>query len=394
MTIDFRTEAHALREELIARRRDLHEHPETAFEEVRTSGIVAEELNKLGLEVQTGVGKTGVVGILDGDEDGPTVLVRADMDALPIEEENDVPYRSTVAGKMHACGHDAHTSIGLGVAKVMSQHRDQLRGRIKFVFQPAEEVAGGALAMIKDGVLEHPRPDVSLGLHVWSGIPIGEVGITSGPTMAGSNAFKITVTGKGGHGASPHETHDPVICAAQMITALQTVVSRNVDPLDGAVVSVTQMQAGSADNVIPQQAVLRGTTRAFRQEVQTLIKERMQTVVENLAAAMNCTARLEYNDQTVPVINDPVVTERVRGALGTIMDPNKIRFDERTMGAEDMGYLMDDVPGLFMFVGAANSELGTDYPHHHPKFNIDEDVLPLSVALMSRAVAAYVLDEA
>lgn len=394
MTIDFRTEAHALREELIARRRDLHEHPETAFEEVRTSGIVAEELNKLGLEVQTGVGKTGVVGILDGDEDGPTVLVRADMDALPIEEENDVPYRSTVAGKMHACGHDAHTSIGLGVAKVMSQHRDQLRGRIKFVFQPAEEVAGGALAMIKDGVLEHPRPDVSLGLHVWSGIPIGEVGITSGPTMAGSNAFKITVTGKGGHGASPHETHDPVICAAQMITALQTVVSRNVDPLDGAVVSVTQMQAGSADNVIPQQAVLRGTTRAFRQEVQTLIKERMQTVVTNLAAAMNCTARLEYNDQTVPVINDPVVTERVRGALGTIMDPNKIRFDERTMGAEDMGYLMDDVPGLFMFVGAANSELGTDYPHHHPKFNIDEDVLPLSVALMSRAVAAYVLDEA
>ena len=394
MTIDFRTEAHALREELIARRRDLHEHPEIAFEEVRTSGIVAEELNKLGLEVQTGVGKTGVVGILDGDEDGPTVLVRADMDALPIEEENDVPYRSTVAGKMHACGHDAHTSIGLGVAKVMSQHRDQLRGRIKFVFQPAEEVAGGALAMIKDGVLEHPRPDVSLGLHVWSGIPIGEVGITSGPTMAGSNAFKITVTGKGGHGASPHETHDPVICAAQMITALQTVVSRNVDPLDGAVVSVTQMQAGSADNVIPQQAVLRGTTRAFRQEVQTLIKERMQTVVENLAAAMNCAATLEYNDQTVPVINDPVVTERVRGALGTIMDPNKIRFDERTMGAEDMGYLMDDVPGLFMFVGAANSELGADYPHHHPKFNIDEDVLPLSVALMSRAVAAYVLDEA
>lgn len=393
MAINFKTEADALSEELVERRRDLHQHPETAFEEVRTAGIVAEELTRLGMEVQTGVGKTGVVGILEGDTDGPTVLVRADMDALPIEEENAVAYRSQVAGKMHACGHDAHTSIGLGVAKLLSKRQGELRGRVKFVFQPAEEIAGGALAMIEDGVLDTPRPDVSLGLHVWNSLPLGQVGLASGPIMAGSNSFEITITGSGGHGASPHETRDPIMCAAQMISALQTIVSRNADPLEGAVVSVTQVHAGSADNVIPQTATLRGTTRAFRPEVQTLIKERMQVIVESTAAGMGCTATLAYRDQTVPVINDDEVTQRVRGALRPLLSEAQILTDERTMGAEDMGYLMDDIPGLFMFVGSANHERDLDYGHHHPRFDIDEDVLPFGVALLSQAVAAYVLDD-
>jgi len=393
MAINFKTEADALSEELVERRRDLHQHPETAFEEVRTAGIVAEELTRLGMEVQTGVGKTGVVGILEGDTDGPTVLVRADMDALPIEEENAVAYRSQVAGKMHACGHDAHTSIGLGVAKLLSKRQGELRGRVKFVFQPAEEIAGGALAMIEDGVLDTPRPDVSLGLHVWNSLPLGQVGLASGPIMAGSNSFEITISGSGGHGASPHETRDPIMCAAQMISALQTIVSRNTDPLEGAVVSVTQVHAGSADNVIPQTATLRGTTRAFRPEVQTLIKERMQVIVESTAAAMGCTATLAYRDQTVPVINDDEVTQRVRGALRPLLSEAQILTDERTMGAEDMGYLMDDIPGLFMFVGSANHERDLDYGHHHPRFDIDEDVLPFGVALLSQAVAAYVLDD-
>ncbi|MDQ7035744.1 MAG: M20 family metallopeptidase, partial [Anaerolineae bacterium] len=219
MTIDFRAIAEAMREELVARRRDFHQHPETAFEEVRTAGIVAKELQQLGLEVQTGVGKTGVIGILDGDKEGPTVLVRADMDALPVTEANETDYVSQTAGKMHACGHDGHTAVALGVAKLFSQHRDKLKGRIKFVFQPAEEIGAGAKAMIADGALQNPKPDVSLGLHLWNSVPLGKVGIADGPIMAAPSIFEITIHGKGGHGAMPDETIDPLVCAAQMVMA-------------------------------------------------------------------------------------------------------------------------------------------------------------------------------
>lgn len=389
--IDYLSEAESLRDEVIARRRDLHQHPEIAFEEYRTAAIVAEELGKLGLEVQTGVGKTGVVAVLDGVSEGPTVLVRADMDALPVYELNEVPYVSQTAGKMHACGHDGHTAIGLGVAKILSKYRDQLAGRVKFVFQPAEEIAGGAKAMITDGVLQNPRPDVSLGLHLWNTMPLGMLGVADGPTMAGSSMFRIKITGCGGHGASPHETADPVVCAAMMVTAFQSIVARNVDPTETAVVSVTTIHAGDAHNVIPQTAELTGTMRAFSVTVRDLTATRLTQIAENVALAMGCTAEVEIKHSTIPVTNHPEVGAKVRARFAQLVGEDKFDLTARTMGGEDMAFFMDDIPGMFFFVGSANAERGLNYGHHHPRFDFDEDALPLSVALLAAAVGEYVL---
>lgn len=394
MPIDFKGQAEALRDELVARRRDLHRHPELGFEEVRTAGIVAQELTKLGLEVQTGVGKTGVVGILEGQQDGPTILVRADMDALPIHEANTTDYISTTAGKMHACGHDGHTAIALGTAKLLSQYRDQIQGRIKFVFQPAEEISGGAKAMIADGVLENPRPDISLGLHLWNTMPLGQLAITEGPSMAGASSFRITITGRGGHAGSPHTSIDPVVCAAQLISALQTIVSRNVDPLESAVLTVTYIRAGDAYNIIPEAVELRGTVRAFKKDVRNLVWKRMQEMSESLCSAMDCSVNVEIENNTEPVANDPEVAARLRPILGEMVGMENLYNNERTMGAEDMGFLMDDIPGTYFFVGSANAERELNFDHHHPRFDFDEDALPLSVALLSAATAAYVLPDA
>lgn len=389
--INFTTEAEALRDELVARRRDFHMHPELAFEEFRTSGIVADELRQLGLEVQTGIGKTGVVGILEGSQDGPTILVRADMDALPIREENGFSYISTTQGKMHACGHDGHTTIGLGVAKLLSQHREQIAGRVKFVFQPAEETVGGAKAMVADGVLKDPRPDVTLGLHLWNSMPLGKIGVGDGPVMAGASTFTIKIIGKGGHAALPTASLDPVVCAAQMITALQTVVSRNVDPLDSAVISVTRVQAGTAYNIIPQDAELWGTIRTFKLEVRDHVERRMHEIVTGIAQAMGCRATIEIVHGTLPVRNDPVVGERTRAILRQYVGDVGLITTERTMGAEDVGMFMDDIPGMYFFVGASVPNQTEYFGHHHPRFDFDENALPFSVALMASVVADYVI---
>ncbi len=391
---NFMLEAEALRDELIRLRRDFHQHPELGFEEIRTAGIVAEELNRLGMEVQTGVGKTGVVGILEGNTDGPTVLVRADMDALPMDETNQTDYVSTYAGKMHACGHDGHTAIALGVAKLLATKREQIIGRIKFVFQPAEELAAGAKAMVEDGVLSSPRPDVTLGLHLWNTMPVGTLGVAEGPVMAAASDFTITITGKGGHGAVPNLAVDPVVCAAQMVTAFQTIVSRNADPLDTAVVSVTQIHGGTASNVIPQTATLNGTFRTFRHEVRDLIDRRMREIASGIASAMNCEVDIITRHLTEPVSNHPETAERVRQVFKRLgQSEDNFRY-ERTMGAEDVGEFMTDIPGMYFFLGSANNELELNYPHHHPRFDFDETVLPLGVALLSAAVADYVLPEA
>ncbi len=389
--IDFVPEAEALREEMVAVRRDLHMHPETAFEEVRTAGIVAQTLSSLGLEVQTGVGKTGVVAMLDGSDDGPTVLVRADMDALPIEEANKVDYVSQTAGKMHACGHDAHTAIGLAVAKMLTKHKDRIHGRVKFVFQPAEEIARGAQAMIEDGALANPRPDVSLGLHVWNTLPLGRLGVADGPTMAGSSLWTATLTGKGAHGAAPHLGIDPVVCAAHIITALQTIVSRNVDPMDTAVVSATQVHAGDTHNVIPQTAVLTGTMRSFKTEVRDLVTQRMDEIIRGVAASFGCEADFQIEHRTGPVVNHADVGNRLRPLFSDIVGADNLDLTTRAMGGEDMSFFMTDVPGMYFFVGSANEARGLNYGHHHPQFDIDEDVLPLGAALLATAVAEYVI---
>lgn len=392
MPIDFNAEANAMRDELVARRRDFHMHPETAFEEYRTANIVAEELNKLGLEVQTGIGKTGVVGVLEGDKEGPTVLVRADMDALPILEANETDYVSTVAGKMHACGHDGHTTIALGVAKLFSQHRDKLSGRIKFVFQPAEEIGAGAKAMVDDGVLHNPRPDVSMGLHLWNTSPVGEINVKSGPVMAGISRFEIEISGKGGHGAMPHETIDPIICAAQMILSLQTIVSRNASPLESVVFSVGQITAGTAHNIIPDSAKIYGTYRMYTEEMRELVTQRLYEIAEHTATAMRCGVDIDVEHQGLPVVNDEAVTERLRQAWVKLGKEDDF-FYEMTTASEDVARLMDDIPGMFFFLGSGNDEKGLNYGHHHPRFDFDEDVLPIGVAVLSAAVAEYIVKE-
>ena len=393
MAIDFMADAEALRDELVERRRDFHRHPELAFEEHRTAGIVADELNNLGLEVQTGVGKTGVIGILEGDGDGPTVLYRADMDALPIQEENSAEYVSRAAGKMHACGHDGHTAIALGIAKVLSNHRNELGGRVKFVFQPAEEVGSGAESMIADGALESPAPDYTLGIHLWNDLEVGTVSVVSGPTMSGAGVFEITITGKGGHGAMPHQTADPIVCSAQVIVALQSIVSRNVNPLDLVVITIGMLQGGSARNIIPQSVTFSGTFRLFREGTRELIKTRMRDIAENVAKAMGCRAEVNFGLGIGAVVNDAEVAARARDVFANYSDAVQV-VEEPWMASEDVGLFMQRNPSAYLLVGSANHERELDYPHHHPRFDIDEDVLPLSVGLMSAAIADYLETDA
>ena len=388
MTIDFLADAEALRDELIERRRDFHRHPELAFQEHRTAGIVADELNQLGLEVQTGVGQTGVVGILEGASDGPTVLYRADMDALPIQEANSAEYVSRADGVMHACGHDGHTAIALGIAKVLSNRREDLAGRVKFVFQPAEEVGGGASSMIADGVLETPAPDYTLGIHLWNDLEVGKVSVVSGPTMSGAGVFEITVTGKGGHGAMPHQTADPIVCSAQLILALQTIVSRNVHPLDMVVISVGKLEAGSARNIIPQTVTFSGSFRLFREETRDLVKARIQEVADGVASAMGCRADVDFGLGIGAVVNDAEVADRARDVFARYDQAVSV-VNEPWMASEDVGLLMQRNPSAYLLVGSANHERGLDYPHHHPQFDIDEDVLPLGVGVMSALIADY-----
>lgn len=393
MVVNWKEQAQALRDELIARRRDFHKHPELGFEEVRTAAIVADELRKLGLEVQAGVAKTGVVDLLEGEKEGPTVLVRADMDALPIQEANDTEYKSTFPGKMHACGHDAHMTIALGAAKLLSQHKNQIKGRIKFVFQPGEEGLGGALEMIKAGVLKNPEPEVILGLHVWSELPIGTIGVSDGAVMSGSSTFNLLIKGKGGHAALPFKTIDPVACAGQLITALHTIVGRKMDAMAGAVVlSVTGVRTSSdAYNIIPQEVEIRGTFRTFNAYTSEMLEQHIRSVSEAVCASAGCTVEITVKHLTIPTVNDEQVTKRVRKAFERVVDVACLDDEMKTMASEDVSCFLDEVPGMFFFVGAGNQEKGITYGHHHSRFDIDEDALPLGVALMSAAVAEYVM---
>jgi len=389
--VDFTAQVEALRETMIARRRDLHQHPEIAFEEVRTAGIVARTLSALGLEVRTGVGKTGVVALLEGAKEGPTVLVRADMDALPIQEDTGAEYASQAPNRMHACGHDGHTSIALAVAEMLSGQRDSLAGRVKFVFQPAEEIGRGAQAMVDDGALLDPRPDVSLGLHLLNSLPYGTLGIADGAVMAGASIFRVRIVGKGSHAASPHQGLDPVVCAAQIIGAFQTIVSRSLDPLETLVISVTKINAGEAYNIIPQTAEIAGTVRAFSRQVRDLAFERMAAIASGYAGSFGCTAELSFDHLTIPVVNHAQTAARVRAQFSGIDGVTAIDQTARTMGSEDVSLFMDDIPGVYFFVGAQDETQTDYYGHHHPRFTFDERALTLGAHLLTNAVASYVL---
>ncbi len=388
--IDFRREAESLFPEMVALRRDFHRFPELGFEETRTAGIVAEELARLGLEVQRGVGQTGVVGLLEGPEDGPTVLLRFDMDALPIQEESEVEYRSEVPGVMHACGHDGHTAMGLTIARLMARYQDRMAGRLKFMFQPAEEGLGGAFAMIADGVLQNPRPDVVLAMHLWNPEARGKVRVVSGPCMASSSVFTITVQGKGGHGAAPHLAIDPILAAAQIVSALQSIVSRNINPQDSVVVSIGEFRAGTTFNVIPDRAELKGTVRSYNQDLHRQVYRRILEMARSMATAFSCTATMETIAIVAAVHNDPGPTAVVRAAAERLMGADNI-VEHRTMASEDMGYVLEEVPGCYFFIGSGDEANGPVYPHHHPRFDFDERAMIDGVATMLAAVAHYLL---
>lgn len=388
----FLQEAQSLFEYTRSLRRDFHLHPELGYQEIRTAGIVARELNELGLEVTTGVGRTGVVGLLEGKQPGPVVMLRFDMDALPVQEETGAEYASQTAGVMHACGHDGHMAVGLTVARLLHAHAEQVAGTVKFVFQPAEEGLNGAESMIADGVLENPRPKYCLGLHLWNERPVGWIGIVNGPAMAGAEKFTVLIRGKGGHGAIPNLANDPVLAAAQVVSGLQSIVARNVSPLNSAVISVTMIHGGEAFNVIPPAVELQGTIRTFDQVVRLRVLERFNQVINGIAQAMECTAEIDVQSITPAVVNDAHVSSIVRRAAEDLWVSQAIETSYRTMGSEDMAFFMQEIPGCFFFVGSANGEKGLNYPHHHPRFDIDEDVLPGAAALMALATTRLLSD--
>ncbi len=376
-------------QELVEVRRDLHAHPELAFEERRTSEMVAKRLRELGLEVKTGVGKTGVVAMVRGARPGKTVMLRADMDALPIQEENDTPYRSTNPGKMHACGHDCHTSILLGVAKQLVRRREDMAGAVKLCFQPAEENGGGAIAMIADGVLDAPLPDATFGVHVWQDLDLGQIAVTPGPFMAAVDEFTVTVTGTGAHAAMPHTGVDPVLCLSHIVTALQAIASREVNPLAEIVVSVTQLRAGTAFNIIPETAWMNGTTRTFDDAVWEALPGRFERIVNGIAAAYGCKADINYHRHNRPTVNDPAMAALARAAAAEVVGEANLRGDVRTMGGEDFSAFLNKVPGCFIAIGSRNEKRGLRYDHHHPRFDVDEACLEIAAEVLLRVTRKF-----
>jgi amidohydrolase len=375
--------------ELIELRRDLHRHPEPGFQEVWTSQTMAEKLGALGYEVRSGIAKTGVMGLLHGGKPGKTLLLRSDIDALTIGEKNQIDYCSEQPGAMHACGHDGHMAIALTVAKILARHQTELAGKVKFVFQPAEEGPGGAKPMIEEGVLKDPRPDRALGLHLWNSLPVGVVGIRPGPTFACLDAIDIVIRGKGGHGAAPHQTVDPIVASAQVITALQTMVSREVDPIKPAVLSIGTIQGGHAYNIIANEVTMTGTVRAFDLELRKTLPERIERIVKGATSAMRAEYEFEYRFGYPPLVNDEAVCNWIKEIAAEVVGEENIKLPDPTMGGEDMAYFLQEVPGCYLLLGSANEEKGLNKPHHNPEFNFDEAALPIGVEILARAALRF-----
>ncbi len=385
---DTMTPTEAEQAELVATRRDIHQHPELRYEEARTAALVAERLRGQGYEPTTGVGQTGVVALLKGKAPGPCVLLRADMDALPLQEQNDVPYRSQHAGVMHACGHDGHTAIALTTARILKRLPPPARGTIKLMFQPAEEGGNGAVAMIEDGVLESPKVDAAFGLHLWNHLEVGKVAVTDGPFMAAVDEFTVEVRGRGGHGAIPDEARDPVLAAAQIVTALQQIASRNVSPLQAVVVTVGRIHGGDAFNIIPDTVELAGTLRSFDEDIWASLPAHFKRVVRGTAAAHDCTVEIKLERLMRPTVNDPEMAAIVREVACEVVGPENV-VSLQTMGGEDFAEVLAKVPGCYFFVGSRNEERGLVHSHHSPHFDIDEGALPIGARLLTGVAERY-----
>jgi len=372
MSIKILPQVESIAEEIISIRRDIHQHPELGFEVHRTAEIVANKLNELGMDVQTGIGKTGVVGNLRCGA-GPTIALRADMDALPIQETGDCEYKSVNDGVMHACGHDGHTAMLLGAAKVLSGQRDQINGTVRFLFQPAEEGEGGARYMIEDGCLE--GVDEAYGIHLWNYQKYGEVGVKEGPILAAADQFQITIKGLGGHGAAPQGSVDAVVVSAHLITALQTIVSRNTNPLESTVVSIGMINGGYNFNIIADEIVLKGTARAYTEENRILIKTRMQEIIDGIGQTFGAAIEFDYRDGYPPTINAEAAFEKLLASATKIVGDGA-GYPYLSMGGEDFSYYAQKVPGCFFFVGSAPEDQPfRSVPQHCSHFDIDERAL-------------------
>ncbi len=390
-----RPEILELQPSLVQWRRELHRFPELGFKETRTAALIAAKLSEWGIPHQTGVAETGVVANIAGNFASrlgaePVLAIRADMDALPIQEENIVSYRSQIDGLMHACGHDGHVAIALGTAYYLWQHRQTLKGTVKIIFQPAEEGPGGAKPMIAAGVLANPQVDAIIGLHLWNNLPLGTVGVRSGALMAAVEFFHCTILGRGGHGAMPHQTVDALLVAAQVVNALQTIVSRNVDPLDAAVVTVGEFHAGTATNVIADTARISGTVRYFNPTLGNLIPQKIEQIIAGVCQSMGANYELNYQKLYPPVINDSKIADLVKSVADAVVEtPAGVVPECQTMGGEDMAFFLEAIPGCYFFLGAANPGLDLAYPHHHPRFDFDETALSAGVEIFVRCVEKF-----
>jgi hippurate hydrolase len=365
-------------ERIVALRRDIHREPELGFDTEKTAGKVLAALDGLPLDIRTGVAENGVVATLEGEGEGPTVGLRADMDALPIHEETGLPFASQTDGKMHACGHDGHTSMLVGAAHALSGMRERLNGSVKFYFQPAEEGGGGGKVMVEEGVAD----DVAsiFALHLWPGLPFGKAATKAGPIMAAADAFEMTVRGTGGHGAMPHLTADAIAMAAQIVTVLQTVVSREVDPIEPAVLTVGEIGAGTAFNIIPETAWLGGTVRTLNEDLRRTMPERIEQLARGVAQGMRGDAELDYQFSYPVTMNDEEAAKRALGVIGDLFgEENALELPNPSMGAEDFAYFLEKIPGAFIWLGVGEDVSGL----HTPTFAFDEEILPLGSALLT-----------
>ena len=386
--------AESLRAKLVEQRRDFHMHPELSNREERTSRIVAERLRALGLdEVRTGVGKYGVVALLKGSKPGAVVAVRADMDALPIQETIDVPYKSQTPGVKHACGHDVHTTVELGVAEVLSKMRDQISGSIKFIFQPAEEGApqgeqGGANLMIKEGALENPKPQAIFGLHT-AGFEVGQIGFHSGPAMASSDKFTITIRGKKSHGAVPQGGVDAIVVAAECITALQTIRSRRIDPLEPLVITIGTIKGGDRNNIIADEVKMEGTMRTLSEKVRSRAQELMRQTLASVTSAYDAKFELSIDDSNPVTYNDPQLVEQTLPTIRRLVGETNLVTLKPYMPAEDFSYYQQVIPGFFYFLGVGNKAKGLAPAWHTAEFDVDEESLVVGVKVMSNVLLDY-----
>lgn len=387
MMADIIKEIMEIQDEIVRWRRDLHRIPEVGFNLPNTAAYVSEKLKEFGIEHKTNVAEYGIVGLIKGATDGKTIMLRADMDALAIKEETGLPFASENEN-MHACGHDAHTAMLLGAAKILNQNRDKIKGNIKLIFQPAEEGPGGAKPMIDEGVMEYPKVDAALGLHIgliFKELGGGEVGVSYGNLMACLDSFKIKIIGKGCHGAMPDTGVDPIAIAGQVITALQTIVSREIKPTRPAVVTIGKLHSGSAYNIIPDFVEIEGTARAVDIQTRHKLASSIESIVDGITKGMHGSYEYNYTFGYPPLVNDADFTKNfVESAKKIVGDNEIIELTEPTMGGEDMAYFLEAVPGTFFFLGAINEEKGIIYPHHNSRFDLDEDVFWKGSALLAQ----------